>query len=90
MRRLRGPAARDATQSQTAVLERPDDVIGWPGRACCCPAEPVVKVLLPTFRQDSAHIVDLYLCGHHYRKSFGTLVDSGATTITLLRTPAAF
>ncbi|GAA2806553.1 DUF7455 domain-containing protein [Kribbella solani] len=54
---------------------------GWPERACCCSAAPMVKVLLPSPRGTS-HVVDLYLCGHHYRRSFGTLVESGATTLT--------
>ena len=51
----------------------------WPERACCCAAPPVVKVLLPlTASRD--HRVDLFLCGHHYRASFGELALSGATT----------
>lgn len=87
MRRVRG-SALDASESSAIGMERADNMVGWPARACCCPAKPVVKVLLPTLRQDSVHIVDLYLCGHHYRKSFNTLVDSGATTIPRLRMPA--
>ena len=37
-------------------------------RACCCPAQPVVRVIMPPTpeRPDS---VDLLLCGHHYRVS---------------------
>lgn len=57
------------------------DIIGWPERACCCSAAPAVQVLLPSPRH-SDHVVDLYLCGHHYRQSFGALVETGATTVT--------
>lgn len=81
MRRVRAFTGPDVSEQPAIVMEEVDDVTGWPGRACCCPAKPVVKVLLPVFRGESTHIVDLYLCGHHYQKSFGSLVESGATTI---------
>ena len=49
-----------------------DDVLpGSPAscedRACCCPAQPVVRVIMPTTPR--RHSVDLLLCGHHYRVS---------------------
>jgi hypothetical protein len=47
-----------------------------PARACCCPARPVVKVLmLPT--PGRAHPVDLWLCGHHYRACLAALHAAG-------------
>jgi hypothetical protein len=37
-------------------------------RACCCPAQPVVRVIMPP-TAERQHSVDLLLCGHHYRVS---------------------
>jgi hypothetical protein len=51
-----------------------DDQAAWPGpprladRSCCCPARPVVKVLIPP-GSACPHSVDLLLCGHHYLAS---------------------
>lgn len=65
----------------TRARQETDDIIGWPARACCCSAAPMVKVLLQ-YPRHSDRVVDLYLCGHHYRRSFGALVETGATTVT--------
>jgi hypothetical protein len=48
-----------------------------PSRACCCPARPVVRVIMPP-TADRAHSVDLWLCGHHYRASLPALLAAGA------------
>lgn len=48
-----------------------------PSRACCCPARPVVKVIMPP-TADRPRPVDLWLCGHHYRASFAALQLVGA------------
>ena len=37
-------------------------------RACCCPARPMVRVLMPA-TPSRPYRVDLLLCGHHYRLS---------------------
>lgn len=50
-----------------------------PSRSCCCPARPVVKVIMPPGGADRAHSVDLWLCGHHYRASLTALAAAGAT-----------
>jgi hypothetical protein len=61
----------------------PDDQAAWSGphalgdRACCCPARPVVRVLIPT-APARPHSVDLLLCGHHYRASAAALAAAGA------------
>jgi hypothetical protein len=60
-----------------ADLERavPIDVAA---RACCCPARPVVTVVMPpTARRPDP--VDLLLCGHHFRASQAALQAAGAT-----------
>jgi len=48
-----------------------------PMRACCCPARPLVKVMMPR-TQGRRHPVDLWLCGHHYRASRQALAAGGA------------
>jgi len=49
-------------------------------RSCCCPARPVVRVLLPGTSARS-HPVDLLLCGHHYLASRGALAAANAVAI---------
>ncbi len=46
-------------------------------RACCCPAQPVVRAIMPPTPQ-RAYPVDLLLCGHHYRVSRRVLSAAGA------------
>jgi hypothetical protein len=46
-------------------------------RACCCPAQPVVRAVMPPTPQ-RRHSVDLLLCGHHYRVSRRTLAVAQA------------
>ncbi|HET9117628.1 MAG TPA: hypothetical protein VFN75_06065 [Pseudonocardiaceae bacterium] len=48
------------------------------GRACCCPARPVVTVVMPP-ASARRHPVDLLLCGHHYRVCLAALTAAGAT-----------
>ena len=47
-------------------------------RSCCCPAKPVVMVIMPP-APGRAHQTDLLLCGHHYRVGRQTLAAAGAT-----------
>jgi hypothetical protein len=51
-------------------------------RACCCPAQPVVQVMMPP-TPSRPHSVDLLLCGHHYRVSRPALAAAGATVMHL-------
>ena len=48
-----------------------------PSRSCCCPARPVVKVIMPA-APGRPNPVDLWLCGHHYRASRAALLAAGA------------
>ncbi len=50
------------------------------GRACCCPARPVVRVLIPP-ASARRHSADLLLCGHHYLASRVALAAVGAVVI---------
>jgi len=47
-------------------------------RACCCPAQPLVRVIMPPTPQ-RAYPVDLLLCGHHYRVCRQALIAAGAS-----------
>jgi len=83
--RRRGKAAGRSPGGQAAGTP-PDDQAAWSrrpalgDRACCCPARPVVRVLIPpTFARQ--HSVDLLLCGHHYRTSCAALAAAGAMII---------
>lgn len=63
-----------------------DGQAGWYGpprladRGCCCPARPVVRVLIPPTNV-RPHSVDLLLCGHHYLASRSALAAAGAVAI---------
>ena len=65
-----------AREQLVAELERavPLDVAA---RACCCPARPVVTVVMPP-TASRPHPVDLLLCGHHFRVSHASLRAAGA------------
>lgn len=56
------------------------------GPACCCPANPVVRVFMPATAA-RPHRTELLLCGHHYRVSRQALAAAGAT-VTELRLPS--
>jgi hypothetical protein len=55
----------------------PDSLVWREDRACCCPAQPVVRVIMPP-TAERRHSVDLLLCGHHYRVSRQALAAAHA------------
>ena len=59
---------------ELAEIER---AIGVAERACCCPARPVVRVVMPA-TATRPEPVDLLLCGHHYRAGQADLRAAGA------------
>jgi hypothetical protein len=64
-----------------------DDTIQAPrsvplGPACCCPARPVVQVVLPATTA-RPHQTELLLCGHHYRVSRQALATANAAITEL-------
>lgn len=61
-----------------------------PLRACCCPALPAVKIMMPP-APGRDHPVDLWLCRHHYRVSLEALraVGAAAEDITFSGGPQA-
>ena len=48
-------------------------------RSCCCPAVPIVRVLIPPTSVRPQ--VDLLLCRHHYQASRAALAARGAIAI---------
>ena len=52
------------------------------GRACCCPAQPAVIVIMPP-GPGRPHPTELLLCGHHYRASRHALEAAGAGIFNL-------
>jgi hypothetical protein len=68
-------AERAGLDDELAVL---DTVLSTADRACCCPARPVVKVVLPA-AGSRPEPTDLLLCGHHYRASQAALIAAGAS-----------
>ena len=68
-----GPAAGTAADDRAAG-SGPHDL---GDRAGCCPARPVVRVLIPP-APARPHSADLLLCGHHYRASGAALAVAGA------------
>ena len=69
-----------------AAARADDNQAAWSGpprladRSCCCPARPVVKVLIPA-TSARPHSVDLLLCGHHYLASRAALAAANAVAI---------
>lgn len=90
--RFPSPFAADrASAAQTG----PDDWGSWlskepagaAGSACCCPARPAVRVIMPPCPA-RPHTTELLLCGHHYRVSRAALTAAKAIVRELPGTPA--
>ena len=65
-----------AREQLIAELERAV-LLDVAARACCCPARPVVTVVMPP-TASRPHPVELLLCGHHFRASQASLQAAGA------------
>jgi hypothetical protein len=76
--RARFPHRRAAVPARSAdELADESNPFVLADRACCCPARPVVRVVMPP-APARPHPVDLLLCGHHYRVSAAALTAAGA------------
>lgn len=55
-------------------------------RACCCPAGPRVRVFVPLQAngESTGRVVDILLCGHHYRACADRLSELGAVPVSLM------
>jgi len=77
-----------AGQGRASARLLHDDTIGAggvavPGPACCCPANPVVRVIMPATAA-RPHRTELLLCGHHYRVSRQAPAAANAKVTELL------
>ena len=61
---------------------------GTLGPACCCPARPVVRAIMPPTAA-RPHRTELLLCGHHYRASCQALDAANATVTELPGIPGS-
>lgn len=83
-----------AAGKASAAPTGPDDWGTWlskepagsAGNACCCPARPAVRVIMPP-RPARPHTTELLLCGHHYRASRAALTAAKAIIRELPGTP---
>lgn len=69
-----GDADLAGLDDEMTGLGRP---LSFADRACCCPARPVVTVIMPP-APGRPRPVDILLCGHHYRASRAALRAAGA------------
>ncbi|HEX9033299.1 MAG TPA: hypothetical protein VF834_15780 [Streptosporangiaceae bacterium] len=81
------PAQRGGGHSDESAEPRPAMLyrIDWDGlrkaaRACCCPAQPAVMVVIPP-APGRGHRTDLLLCMHHFRMSREALTAAGAMVL---------
>jgi len=80
---MKGRFLRRNTVTRAMRAELADDLaqLGRPitvnDRACCCPARPMVTVVMPP-TVSRPNPIDLLLCGHHYRVSQVALRAAGA------------
>jgi hypothetical protein len=80
-----------AAGKASAAPTGPDDWGSWlskepVGSACCCPARPAVRVIMPPCPA-RPHMTELLLCGHHYRVSRAALAAAKAVVRELPGTP---
>jgi hypothetical protein len=87
---LHPSAQGDITAAQTAPGGAASAIpapAGLVGRACCCPANAVVRVIMPPTAARPRE-TDLLLCGHHYRVSRRALAATHAIVRQVPGTPA--
>src|ERR1700756_4066613 len=88
MKFLSPPAAGNdaAAQQGGTAADIPAEPGGSIGRACCCPARPAMRVIMPSGPL-RPHSTEFLLCGHHYRVSLTALAAAGAVARELPGTP---
>ncbi len=87
---LHPSAAGDAGAARSARLGPAAELITEPspraGSACCCPARPAVRVIMPP-SPSRPRSTEILLCGHHYRVSRAALSAARAVVYELAGTP---
>jgi hypothetical protein len=83
------PAGNDDTadeHSRGEVASVPADIADLADQACCCPAQAMVRVILPPTATRPLE-TGLLMCGHHYRGSRHALAAAHAIVCELPWTP---
>jgi hypothetical protein len=83
------PAEKDDAAAQSSsgnVASMPANLSDLADRACCCPAQAMVRVILPP-TATRPNETELMLCGHHYRVARQALTAAHATVCELPWTP---
>jgi len=75
-----------AQRSPGNVASMPADLAELADRACCCPAQAMIRVILPPTAA-RPHETELLLCGHHYRVARQALTAAHAAVCELPWTP---
>ena len=87
---LHPSAAGGAAASRGTPLGPAAELITEPsaraGSACCCPARPAVRVIMPP-SPSRPRSTEILLCGHHYRVSKAALAAARAVVYELAGTP---
>ncbi|MBO0835010.1 MAG: hypothetical protein J2P28_05745 [Actinobacteria bacterium] len=86
LKREAAPVAAPEVSSEPAAVYTPAS--RYAGRSCCCPAPPVVIVMIPAASGRQVD-TDLLLCGHHYRAYREALAAKGATILDMHGYPFA-
>jgi hypothetical protein len=74
--------ASPANQCSASDVVAPRRAQAGSDRACCCPAQAVVEVIMPA-TEARPYEADLLLCGHHFRASRRALTDARAVIVEL-------
>jgi hypothetical protein len=77
-RRREAAGRREPALQLDDLLPRRTASFSVTDRSCCCPARPVVMVVLPATATRPAR-ADLLLCGHHFRAHEAALRAAGAS-----------
>ena len=86
---LHPSAGKDDAAAQPSpgnVASMPANLADLADLACCCPAQAMVRVILPPTAA-RLHETELLLCGHHYRVARQALTAAHATVCELPWTP---
>ena len=73
-------------QSPGNVASMPADLSDLADQACCCPAQAMVRVIMPPTATRPVE-TGLLMCGHHYRAARQVLAAAHATVCELPWTP---
>jgi hypothetical protein len=79
-------AAKQSPGSVASIPANMADLADLADQACCCPAQAMVRVILPP-TATRPHETELLLCGHHYRVSRQALAAAHAAVLELPWTP---